>query len=542
MRVLHTPCVLFGFVCVDALDRTKPLPQRYHSDRSLLTLTNIAMPATRRSARRQESELHNQHQPVFKLPPEVLSQIFIFASRFWEWEFDNESCQGVVPAVCRRWRKIALDTTALWTRIGIADQPIAFQRSKLHLSRCGSIAQLELMIDMFGPSWDQIPEGAVDECIRRVDAVFSLIINGGGVTSRWKCCSIQTTKFHAYLAILRFIESADFPSLEYLEVVYAQAPHVWDEEQVEVAEILESPPRLLFRNTPPQLKAVRLLGIPNPYIFKHPAHPQLTGLTHLQLGMIAREHELWHLNEFLAASPQLKVLSLCSVSFFVGAAMGPIEGELSVNQLPKVRLHNLQSLALPDIDSAPWALGFLMMLDAPNVKALRIGYAGEDGGRGDYVRLLYYLIWSSEECTQDSRPYFPNLTHLSYDSYGEPVADLKLLLTEYTTLQSLEIPLDPCVEPVLKETKPWMVPNLKRLRISSANRLEGLKKTVVARHKAGLGLEKVEVVCTEAVPETTPSDKRKLQQMANDKKKIEQLVNLVLLEPEDQPEDLIWCY
>ncbi|CAE6505549.1 unnamed protein product [Rhizoctonia solani] len=499
------------------------------------------MPATRRSARRQERELHNQHQPIFKLPPEVLSRIFVFTSQFWEWEFDSESCQGVIPAVCRHWRKIALDTTALWTRVGIADQPIAFQRSELHLSRCGPIAQLELMIDMFGPTWDQIPEGAVEECIRRVDAAFSFIIDRGGVTSRWKHCSIQTTKFHAYLAILQFLESADFPSLEYLEVVYAQTPHVWEVEQVEVTHILESPPRLLFRNTPPRLKTIRLLGIPNPYIFKHPAHPQLTGLTHLQLGMIAQDHELWHLNELLAANPQLKALSLCSVSFSEGAVVGPVEGELSVNQFPKVRLHNLQSLALPDIDSAPWALGFLMSLDAPNVKALRIGYAGEDAGRGDYLRLLYYLIWSSEEFTQDSRPYFPNLTHLSYDSYGEPVADLKLLLTEYTTLQSLEIPLHPYVEPVLKETKPWMVPNLKRLRISSANSMEELKRTVVARHNAGLGLEKVEMVCTEAAPEITPSDKRKILQMANDKKKIEQLVNLVLLEREDQPEDLVWC-
>ncbi|KAH7339489.1 hypothetical protein B0J17DRAFT_362219 [Rhizoctonia solani] len=490
------------------------------------------MPATRRSARRQERELHNQHQPVFKLPPEVLSQIFIFASRFWDWEFDTESCQGVIPAVCHRWRKVALDTAGLWTRIGIADRAGVFSRAQLHLSRCGPTSQLELMIDLFGPSWDEIEEGAVGECVRRANSVFSFITDRGGVTSRWKRCSIQTTRLHAYLAILQLLESSDFSSLEYLEVVYSQSPSIWEVEQSEVSEILELPPRLLFRNTPPQLKTVRLLGVPNLYIFGHPKHPQLIGLTHLQLGLIAQDHDIWHLNGLLAASPQLTVLSLCSVSMVEGARAGPPDGELPARHFPKVNLHNLQSLSLPDIDSAPWALSILKMLDAPNVKALRIGYAGDPDEREDYRQVLSYIAFGGEAPKEDSQPYFPNLAHLSYESDGDPVGDLRLLLGAYPTLQSLEIPLRPCVEPVLKQAKPWMVPDLKRLRIIWANSLVELKRTVVARHKAGLRLESLEVVCSRPIPNKKPDDKKRL----------EKLVNLVVVENGEELEDLIWCY
>ncbi|CAE6419146.1 unnamed protein product [Rhizoctonia solani] len=490
------------------------------------------MPSTRQSAKRQKSELHNQHQPIFKLPPEVLSQIFVFSSRFWDWEFDPESCQGVIPAVCRRWRKVALDTAALWTRIGIADPAISLHRAALHLSRCGPTSQLELMIDLFGHSWDVLEEGATEECVRRANYVFSFITDRGGVTSRWKRCSIQTTRLHAYLAILQFLESSNFPSLEYLEVVYSQSPQIWEVEQAGVSEILESTPRLLFRDPPPKLKTVRLLGVPNSYIFGHAAHPQFTGLTHLQLGLVAQDHELWHLNGLLAANPQLKALSLCSVSMVDGADSAPPDGELAVRQFPKVHLHNLQSLCLPDIDSAPWALSILMMLDAPNVDALRIGYAGDPEGREDYRRLLFYVAWSREAPPAKDQPYFPNLTHLSYESDGDPIGDLQLLLSAYPTLQSLEIPLHPCVEPVLKKAKPWMVPNLKRLRVLWANSLTELKKTVVARHKAKLRLESVEVVCSKPIPNKKP----------NDKKKLEELVNLVVVESGEELKDLIWRY
>ncbi|CAE7196933.1 unnamed protein product [Rhizoctonia solani] len=436
-----------------------------------------------------------------------------------------------VKAVCRRWRKIALDTAALWTRVGIADQPIAFHRTKLHLARCGPTAKLELMIDMFGPTWDNMDDTAVQECAERANAVFAFIIDRGGATSRWKCCSIQTTRLHAYLAILRFLESSDFPWLEYLEVVYSQPPEIWAIEQIEVTELVEIAPQPLFRNTPPRLKTVRLLGIPNPHIFGHPAHPQLTGLTHLQLGLIAQEHELWHLNGLLAANPQLKALSLCSVSMIEGAAGGPIGAELPASQFPKVRLHNLQSLSLPDIDSAPWALGVLVMLDAPNVKALRIGYAGDPDGNANYRRLLTYLIRGGDEETKDPRPYFPNLTHLSYESDGDSESDLKLLLSEYPTLQSLEIPLDPCVELVLKKARPWVLPNLKRLRILWANHLTELKKTIVARHKAGFPLDNLEVVCIEPINKKT-----------NDRKKLEELVKLVVVDNGEELEDLVWCH
>ncbi|CAE6415558.1 unnamed protein product [Rhizoctonia solani] len=219
-----------------------------------------------------------------------------------------------------------------------------------------------------------------------------------------------------------------------------------------------------------------------------------------------------------------------------GAPTGPPDGELPARQFPKVNLHNLQSLSLPDIDSAPWALNVLMMLDAPNVKALRIGYAGEFDGRDDYRRVLVYLASGVSPLQENSQPqpqpYFPNLIHLSYESDGDPVADLQLLLEAYPTLQSLEIPLRPCVEPVLKQAKPWMVPNLKRLRILWANSLVELKRTVMARHKAGLRLENVEVVCSKPIPNKRP----------NDKKKLEELVNLVVVENGEELEDLIWCY
>ncbi|ELU39326.1 40s ribosomal protein [Rhizoctonia solani AG-1 IA] len=77
---------------------------------------------------------------------------------------------------------------------------------------------------------------------------------------------------------------------------------LWQVEQFELSKLLGSTPQLLFQD-PPWLKTTWLLGIPNLYVFGHPSHPQLTGLTHLQPRLIAQDCKLWCLNGLLAANP-----------------------------------------------------------------------------------------------------------------------------------------------------------------------------------------------------------------------------------------------
>ncbi|KAF8870621.1 hypothetical protein BD779DRAFT_520592 [Infundibulicybe gibba] len=58
----------------------------------------------------------NQFIPVARLPPEILSRIFVFTTQMVRPE-DWTDAARIISHVCRRWREIALDCPKLWSHI-----------------------------------------------------------------------------------------------------------------------------------------------------------------------------------------------------------------------------------------------------------------------------------------------------------------------------------------------------------------------------------------------------------------------------------------
>ncbi|QRV73631.1 pyrolysin [Ceratobasidium sp. AG-Ba] len=66
-------------------------------------------------------ELLTNMLPLKQLPEQVLRRIFILACSSTRCAFDRESTDPiiVIPAVCKRWREIALGTASLWSHIDV---------------------------------------------------------------------------------------------------------------------------------------------------------------------------------------------------------------------------------------------------------------------------------------------------------------------------------------------------------------------------------------------------------------------------------------
>lgn len=464
------------------------------------------MPTTRSALKQQEREYHNSHQHVNELPPEILSQIFVlcnhrrFSTSDDNWE--GFACRGRIPAVCRQWRKVALDTTVLWTRVRLSG-PVSYHRSALYLSRSGSVAPLDIEIDMKGVFEARRMGGTLEERTQRVKDALDFIINHGGATSRWRSFWIQTSVYCAYLAVADLLQSSPMPSLQRLEMVFL-GPAEFEGDWIPFYDAVDSPsPKLLLHNPPPpQLRTVRLERIPNAYLFGHPDHPQLVGLTHLELEFVERHPNLGDLHKVVAACPNLVSFWLDSGStdepFHAPPVTTPSE------HLSRIYLPELRALSLSHITSPEWDIGVLAMLDAPKLEVLRVAFEFYLQ-RGEYYPQIIDLLTRGID-KENPKPYFPSLTRLSYDIATDPTEDLQLLLTVYPGITSLSLPSGPPLTALFN--KPWLAPNLKRLRTPMG---PDLKKLVAARHKAGLPLKIVEINQQWLGPDTKPRDKKQIE-------------------------------
>ncbi|KAF8868002.1 hypothetical protein BD779DRAFT_1393234, partial [Infundibulicybe gibba] len=64
----------------------------------------------------------NRFVPVARLPPEILSRIFVFNARMVR-PGDRVDVARAISHVCRRWREIALDCPRLWPHINFEHGP-----------------------------------------------------------------------------------------------------------------------------------------------------------------------------------------------------------------------------------------------------------------------------------------------------------------------------------------------------------------------------------------------------------------------------------
>lgn len=326
--------------------------------------------------------------------------------------------------------------------------------------------------------WDGTEEGTMEECAQRARSALEFIVAHGGVTSRWQTISIHTDIFYAHRAVINFLGSSPMPRLRYLELLF-DGPNEIDEEDEEAYENTQLyQPALLLSAPPSCLETLKLQGVPNAFLFGHPAQPQFSNLVHLELELVLSYPNLHDLGLLLTANPQLSVFYLDMGS--ANEYLQPTDHNLS-----KVNLPHLKKFALLRIFTSSWVLDLVMMIDAPNLNHLQLNFSDYDE---QHEQLLQYIARGNDTTP---RPLFPSLTRLMFgcELDEDNTAALRVLLAAYTKITFLDVQRTH-IELLLEQ--PWLVPDLSNLRVAGAPG-ELLMKVVEARHSAGLPLKVVEV-------------------------------------------------
>ena len=106
-----------------------------------------------RSVKLEQAQLHNSRSPLSRLPPEILSQIFIFLYGFMDtrpWQFPGLS-------VCHYWRSCILSTPLLWSSFAISSNNLWSPDFFLDLASRSGVLPCRLVIFLAAPLPLSIP-------------------------------------------------------------------------------------------------------------------------------------------------------------------------------------------------------------------------------------------------------------------------------------------------------------------------------------------------------------------------------------------------
>ncbi|KAH7310391.1 hypothetical protein B0J17DRAFT_687919 [Rhizoctonia solani] len=270
------------------------------------------MPTTRSQAKRSRLPDIGQRVGINRLPPEILSAIFVACDRIWrhheEPGWDKSKCRAILSTICSYWRKVAIDTTALWTRIVLSSYP-PWHFTKICLTRAGPTAHI--------CDTESNEEKNLDRLVGTAEDALAFIANYGGGPSRWRTLSI-------------------FPSLTSVEMQRRGTFEFGDDQY-----------RLNSEDVPV-------------WAFSS----QFVALTHLELCFEIFHPKLADFHKLLAANPRLETIRLSSRSTF-----DPVI--IDEGRLPSIYLPQLRSLSFILVASS-WTLRTIMMLDVSNVTSLEL--------------------------------------------------------------------------------------------------------------------------------------------------------------------------
>ncbi|CAE6536117.1 unnamed protein product [Rhizoctonia solani] len=447
----------------------------------------------------QMQKIGDNREPINRLPPEILSRIFVLCKRTQNRERGHHDifCLTILPSICQRWRMVALNTKSLWSLVTLSDGS-PFHFSALCLDRSGTTTPLDIEISLSRRLWGRQfhPKPGKYMYLHAILDGLDFIVARGGSTSRWRSFWLHTPEnIHSIdpqIAALDFIGKHPLPALERLELKY-DSPYLTQAEE-RLRKISHNRP--LFHAPPPShLKVATLEWIPNPYLFASPDCPQLVGLTCLEIKFPAILPNLEHIHALLAANPRLRVLSI-DTRLYIFPLPPNSEDRKELVHLPKINMPNLRALAL--LFSARtytpwWEHSLLLMLDAPNVESLRFWLRRSVHRVPRCQAFVDYLVKGTNP--SNPRSLFPSLTGLELfvenDTASPHDGGLnEELLVAYPTITTLILPWGTSHRGL--GIQPWLVPCLNRLLISTRSAWE-LREIIVKRHGAGLGPQIVEV-------------------------------------------------
>ncbi|CAE6423600.1 unnamed protein product [Rhizoctonia solani] len=464
--------------------------------------------------------------PINHLPLELLSYIFVLCGESADGEVDKvTSIQVVAPSVCHHWRKVALGTPTLWTKIQIV-KPVPCERTALFLKRAGPTVPLDIAILITTPHNRQ--KGNKIEKLqtysKRARKTLEFILEHGGYPSRWRSLELGTNVFISYSILIDFLSKASLSSLERLEFMFfgPSPDHPDDGESYFDVYFDKTAPKSMFTTLPPHLRSVLLEGVMGRHLFGDISRPQLVGLTSIEIIFDAWHPSTNHIYSMLAASPRLTTLRLNS---------GNIDSEedrdtmiTKTSPSSTITLSYLRSLSLMHIKNPVWSLSVIQIFKAPALQHLDLSFWANP----DASQLLVDYI--SHEITQ-STPYFPiTLSEVSFFTVMEEKPDLEPLLSAYPNITSLRTgsPI-----PLLK--RPWLIPNLANLEIMAQDASE-LKNLVLGRCADGLPLKTVKVRGLEDDITLSEDD---MEQIGSKVKLIVSIVKLIEDEEDNDSQDQI---
>ncbi|KAF8602784.1 hypothetical protein BDV93DRAFT_607343 [Ceratobasidium sp. AG-I] len=384
--------------------------------------------------------------------------------------------RDVITWVSREWRTIALSTSLLWAYIDLSDGT-PYSRSARNIARSGDSQPLDIHLNINRRFLKGLHKGDYAGHTERTLEALVFLISNGGNTERWRTFSATTTAAIILDDIVGFLYNAPFPSLESFSLLDCCRSRV--EYATPDGIERDADDRLsLFDTQPPQLRSVRIKAFDSIYTLDQSGTPIFSRLTSLELGLVGPSPPLSGMELLLTHNPHLQTLRL---------NLTQVKQDFEkrrTRHYDRINLNFLKELSLTNPHSPWWAQRLYQMINAPNLQHLRIYM--------HYCFEVFYIVVSTITTVQHNVQMFPALRHLSTNLRDTWLKDILLAYPEIEQLTLLSRH-GPIAVSMLSH-KPWLLPRLKRLRISDCpSDALCIIETARARMKGHIPLQSIEI-------------------------------------------------
>lgn len=303
---------------------------------------------------------------INELAPEILSMIFRMIIRSTDGAIETDRSRLHLSTVCRRWRYVAINDSALWTSIWFRDSP-PWERSLTYLQRAGA-RTLDIQISEPSSRRPANSNAVVPQAKITSDQIEFLLDHLFRKASQIRNLVIAIDECLPALTAMRRLSQLSPPlALERLEVHRTGQPTLWMGPPPDALEESGDKLALFNGNVPPRLKWLCINGLSIDWD-RFPA----TNLTTIDLRRIAinlcPSSRIYR--SMLQRSPNLFKLVLNGVS---------TTDRMSLTS-PSIFLPNLRDLLVGSLGLMD-AASIFMSINAPGVRSLTMmRMTGDDYG------------------------------------------------------------------------------------------------------------------------------------------------------------------
>ncbi|CAE7152635.1 unnamed protein product [Rhizoctonia solani] len=455
---------------------------------------------------RANREQENNNIWINRLPTEILSRIFVIGEDMDQDkrpEEDNRNqdelvlqFQELVVQVCRKWRMVALSMPMV--RYSFPEPtPADGYRDFSSGQRSGQTIPLEIEIDLpehLHPNNDSSSEDSDDQESEAnvIKETLDSLVSKGADSSRWAGLTIWFEKPKAMFTVIDLLVDAPLSNLRKLSLINTYSDPIMVEDHVVEAMRDQSVPNSsLFRDPPPLLRELELIGIPSSFFFAQEDVSPVSNLTHLDLGFLLSLPPLVGLHALLVQNPRLESLRLDTGMIETADFQHKSAAEIRVS-MPSLRRFSLQEPI-----SVGWGLSVIQMIDAPELEAFALNL---DRSQTLPDPIPFHIAYGKEIVGEDRlsmfprHPIYPALKHLALGPFTGTSLALLAILEALRTITRLDWELEDeepiTINQVLGNSK--LCPRLEHIRVHGVNEAD-LIDLVQSRIRAGLPLKTVEV-------------------------------------------------